>query len=139
MKLRNLWLVAGAATSLGVVTACQPDKTLTVTNVDQPDVARAFATADGIEAILRSGFSQIFGATHATTTAIMPAALVVSFENYGSVANFGMNLRASIPRTLIDNNRGNATASENFRDFQQLSLRGRTLANAIKALHKLVA
>ena len=47
-----------------------------------------------------------------------------------------MNLRASIPRTLIDNNRGNATASENFRDFQQLSLRGRTLANAIKALHE---
>lgn len=139
MKLRNLWLVAGAAASLAAFTACQPDKTLSVENVDQPDVARAFATADGIEAILRSGFSQIFGATHATTTAILPASLVMSFENYGSVANFGMNLRASIPRTPIDNNRGNVTASENFRDFQQLSLRGRTVANAIKALDKLTA
>ena len=139
MKLRNLWLVAGAATSLAAFTACQPDKTLSVENVDQPDVARAFATADGIEAILRSGFSQVFGATHGTTAAIWPAANVMSFESYGSVANFGMNLRATIPRSPIDNNRGNPTAAENFRDFQQLSLRGRTVANAIKALDKLTA
>jgi hypothetical protein len=139
MKLRNLWLFAGAATSLAVFAACKPDDTLSVQNVDQPDVARAFATADGIEAILRSGFSQIFGATHATTTAIQPAALVTAFESYGSVANFGMNLRAGIPRPAIDNNRGNPTANENFRDFQQLSLRGRTIGNAIKALDKLIA
>jgi hypothetical protein len=111
MKLRNLWLVAGAATSLAMFAACKADDTLAVENVDQPDVERAFATADGIEAILRSGFSQIFGATHATTTAILPAALVVSF----------------------------VTAAESFRDFQQLSLRGRTLGNAIKALDKLTA
>ena len=139
MRLRNLWLLAGAGVALTAFSACKPDSTLTVDNVDQPDVARAFATPDGIEAILRSGFSQILGATHSTTTAILPAALVTSFESYGSVANFGMNLRASIPRPLIDNNRGNVTANENFRDFQQLSLRGRTIGNAIKALDKLTA
>lgn len=139
MKLKTFWLVAGAAASLAAFTACQPDKTLSVQNVDEPDVARAFATADGIEAILRSGFSQIFGATHATSGAIWPASLVMSLESYGSVANFGMNLRATIPRSPIDNNRGNPTASENFRDFQQLSLRGRTIANAIRALDKLTA
>jgi hypothetical protein len=139
MKLRTPWLVAGAAASLAAFTACQPDKTLSVENVDQPDVARAFATADGIEAILRSGFSQILGATHGSTTAILPASLVLSLESYGSVANFGMNLRATIPRSPIDNNRGNPTAAENFRDFQQLSLRGRTIANAITALDKFVA
>jgi hypothetical protein len=139
MNLRNLWLGAATTATLAAFSACQPDKTLTVTNVDQPDVTRAFATADGIEAILRGGFSQILGATHATTAAIWPAALVLSFENYGSVANFGMNLRASIPRIPIDNNRGNPTATESFRDFQQLSLRGRTLANAIAALDRLRA
>ena len=40
---------------LAAFSACQSDKTLTVTNVDQPDVTRAFSTADGIEAILRGG------------------------------------------------------------------------------------
>jgi hypothetical protein len=39
----------------------------------------------------------------------------------------------------IDNGRGNATASENFRDFQNYSARARTIANAIQALDKLVA
>jgi hypothetical protein len=48
-----------------------------------------------------------------------------------------MNLRAAIPRTPIDNGRGNATQSENFRDFQNYSARGRTIANAIAALDKL--
>src|SRR2546423_5384444 len=139
MNLRNLCLGAATTVTLAAFSSCQADKSLTVTNVDQPDVTRAFSTADGIEAILRGGFSQIFGATHATTAAIWPAALVLSFENYGSVANFGMNLRATIPRIPIDNNRGNPTATESFRDFQQLSLRGRTLANAIAALDRLRA
>jgi hypothetical protein len=63
----------------------------------------------------------------------------MALESYGTVANFGMNLRAAIPRTPIDNNRGNATATENLRDFQQLQLRGRTVANAIGALAALKA
>lgn len=139
MKLRNAWLFAAATATVAALAACQPDKTLSVENVDQPDVARALSTPDGIEAILRGGFSQVFGATHATSGAIMPAALVMSLENYGSVANFGMNLRATIPRIAIDNSRGNPTASEDFRDFRELSLRGRTLANAIGALDRLIA
>jgi hypothetical protein len=63
----------------------------------------------------------------------------MSLESYGSVANFGMNLRAAIPRTPIDNNKGGPTATENFRDFQQLSLRGRLIANGITALDSLIA
>jgi hypothetical protein len=39
---------------------------------------------------------------------------------------------------VIDNTRGNATAAENFRDFQQLFLRGRLIANAIGAFDKLL-
>jgi len=119
--------------------ACDTDETLTVQNQDRPDVERAFSTPDGIEAILRNGFSQVFAATHAVSGALQPAAMVMSFESYGSVANFGMNLRATIPRAPIDNNRGNVTAAETNRDFQQLSLRGRTIANAIAALDRLRA
>jgi hypothetical protein len=137
MRLNRL-LVAGA-TAAFTLAGCKASESIAVTNPNNPDVVRVFATADGIEGVLRNGFNQILGATHGTTGALLPAALVMSFESYGSVANFGMNLRAAMPRTPIDNNKGGPTANENFRDFQQLSLRGRLIANGITALDSLMA
>lgn len=133
MNFRYVWRAVTALTAVTVLSGCEAESALTVVNEDQPDVGRAFATADGIQAILRNGFAQALGATNVSGS-ITPAAAVMSFENYGSVANFGMNLRATIPRSPIDNHKGNVTEAENFRDFQQLSLRGRTVANAIRAL-----
>jgi hypothetical protein len=132
-----------AAVSLGLVAACQADNTLGVTNTDQPDVSRALATPDGIDAVLRGSFSAIFDATHGaagvTAGDLTPAAMGISLESVGSVNNYSMNIRATIPRLPIDNSRGNNTAVENFRDFQTLSARSRTTANAVAALDKLVA
>ena len=139
MRLNRRLLAVGATTGLALLGGCKADESISVTNVNNPDVARVFATADGIEGVLKNGFSQVFGATHGTTSAILPATLVMSLESYGSVANFGMNLRAAMPRTPIDNNKGGPTAAENFRDFQQLSLRGRLIANGITALDSLIA
>lgn len=139
MRLRNFWLAAVAATSLATVSACKADESLNVDNTNNPDVKRAFATPDGVENVLKNGFLQVFGATHGTSTAIWPAAQATALESYGSVANFGLNVRGAIPRSVIDNSRANATAAENFRDFQQLFLRGRLIANAISAFDKLLA
>jgi hypothetical protein len=139
MTLRNLWLAAAAATSLAAMAACKSDEALGVVNTDNPDVARATATADGVENVLKNGFVQILGATHGTTNAIWPAAQALALESYGSVANFGLNIRGGIPRSLIDNSRGNATQAENFRDFQQLFLRGRLIAKGIAAFDSLLA
>jgi hypothetical protein len=139
MRVINRWLVAGAAASVALLAGCKAVDTLSVDNTDNPDVARVLSTADRITAVLRGGFAQIFGASHASTTGITEAAEVISLESFGTVANFGMNLRAAIPRTPIDNGKGNATASENFRDFQNYSARGRLVANAIQALDKLLA
>ena len=139
MRVINRWLVAGAAASVALLAGCKASDTLNVENQNQPDVARALATPDGISAVLRGGFAQIFGASHASTTGITEAAEVISLESFGTVANFGMNLRATIPRLPIDNGRGNATAAENFRDFQNYSARARTIANGIAALDKLTA
>jgi len=133
MRLRNLWLAAAATASLAALGACKSDEMLGVDNTNNPDVARAFATPDGVENVLKNGFVQIFGATHGTSTAIWPAAQATALESYGSVANFGLNLRASIPRSVIDNTRGNPTAAEDYRDYQQLFLRGRLIGNAIGA------
>ncbi len=139
MRLKNLWLAAFAATSLATLSACKADEVLNVDNRNNPDVKRAFATPDGVENVLKNGFLQVFGATHGTSTAIWPAAQATALESYGSVANFGLNVRGAIPRSVIDNTRGNATAAENLRDFQQLFLRGRLIANAIGAFDKLLA
>ena len=138
MNFRYVRRAATALTAIVALAACEAESALTVVNEDQPDVGRAFSTADGIQAILRNGFAQALGATNVSGS-ITPAAAVMSFENYGSVANFGMNLRATIPRAQIDNIKGNVTEGENLRDFQQLSLRGRTVANAIRALDAFVA
>lgn len=139
MILRILRRAATLSAFTAVLAGCNADSSLKVENPDNPDVKRAYGTPDGIEAIVRGGFSQILGATHGTSSAIQPAAMVIALESYGSVANFGMNLRAAIPRLAIDNNLGNPTATENNRDFSQLSLRGRTVSNAIGALDKLKA
>lgn len=139
MNFRYARRSAVTLTAIAALAGCQPESALRVDNLDAPDVGRAFSTADGIEAVLRNGVSQALNAILGTTTAITPAAHVMAFESYGSVANFGMNLRATIPRAPIDNNRGNATQAENLRDFQQQSLRGRTIANAIRALDAFVA
>lgn len=137
------WAAATAAVSLGLAAACQADNALGVTNTDQPDVARALATADGIDAVLRGSFSAIFDATHGAAGVaagdLTPAAMGIALESVGSVNNYSMNIRATIPRLPIDNSRGNNTAVENFRDFQTLSARSRTTANAVAALDKLVA
>jgi hypothetical protein len=139
MKLRNFWLAAAATASLTTLGACKSDELLGVENRNNPDVQRAISTPDGIENVLKNGFVQILGATHGTTTAIWPAAQATALESYGSVANFGLNLRASIPRSVIDNTRGNPTAAENYRDYQQLFLRGRLVANAIGSFDDLRA
>ncbi|HEU4630022.1 MAG TPA: hypothetical protein VFS08_09745, partial [Gemmatimonadaceae bacterium] len=96
-------------------------------------------TPDGIEAILRTSFAQILGATHGVTGDMLwVQSLVLSFESYGSVANFGMNLRATIPRIPVDNVPGNQTAAGNQRDFAELSKRGRQIANGLAALDRLI-
>jgi hypothetical protein len=139
MKLRIMWLAAAAATSLATLSACKSDEVLGVTNQNNPDVARAFATPDGVENVLKNGFNQVFGATHGSSTAIWPALQATALESYGSVANFGLAQRGAIPRSLVDNTRGNPTAAENFRDFRELFLRGRLVSNAIGAFDVLLA
>ncbi|MDB4887463.1 MAG: hypothetical protein JWN79_2901 [Gemmatimonadetes bacterium] len=133
MKLRHLWVATAATASLAALSACNSDTLLSVKNTNQPDVGRAFATPDGVENVLKNGFLQTFGATHGSTTNIWAAAQATALESYGSVANFGLAQRGSIPRSVIDNTRGNPTQAENFRDFQQLFLRGRLISNAIGA------
>ena len=126
------------AVATAALAACS-DEDLGVTESSAPDVERSLSTPDGIEAILRNGFVQVYGATHQSTTALWPQALVLSFESFGTVNNNGVGPRSTLPRSALENQRGNQTALENVRDFAQLALRGRTVNNAIRALDDLIA
>lgn len=143
MTWHNRRATVAVALSLGLFAACKADESLGVTNNDQPDVARALSTPDGIDAVLRGSFNSIFDATHGARNVaagdLTPAAMGIALESVGSVNNYSMNIRATFPRLPIDNSRGNNTAVENFRDYQTLSGRARTTGNAVQALDKLVA
>src|SRR6185369_6261788 len=113
-----LWVAACGAV------ACNSDQ-LTVTNKDQPDVVRALSTPSAIENLIGGVYSQIHNGLHGTSTALDPSLRVMALESYGTVANFGMQVRAAIPRGAITNVRNYVTSSENQRDFSQMERRAR--------------
>lgn len=129
-------LVAAGAAILGLF-ACQDP--LTVVNENNPDVARAFSTATGIEQVIATTYQQIFVAQSGSGDAITPQAQNYALESYGSVANFGMAVRVAIPRFPIDNGRNNAVFVGNFRDYNRYGLIARSSADGVRALDALVA
>lgn len=129
MRMRLLSLTGGAALLLA---ACSDP--LSVANDNSPDVLRAYATPQGVEAIVSKVFQQLHQGQYGSSDAIWPQATVMAFESYGAVANFGMSSRGFLPRAGIDNSRGNSVFAGNFRDFDFLSRNARSAANAILAL-----
>ncbi|MCU0649617.1 MAG: RagB/SusD family nutrient uptake outer membrane protein [Gemmatimonadaceae bacterium] len=136
MRFSRLLLIGGLG-GLGTLGAC--DDPLTVVNENSPDVARSLATPAGIEGLLAASFREVHNGTYGSGDAVWPQTMVMAFESYGSVANFGMGLRGGLPRIAIDNNRGNATAVGNLRDFSQMQRQARNIANGIRALDGLIA
>ncbi|HET9453775.1 MAG TPA: hypothetical protein VFO66_05805 [Gemmatimonadaceae bacterium] len=121
------------AASISVV-AC--NDSLDVQNVTSPDITRALSTPAGIEQLVSTGFQQAHLATVANN--MTPQLNVFGLESYGSVANFGMNTRGGIPRIQVQNERGNATAGENYADYRTLSKVARSMANGIQAIDAMV-
>jgi hypothetical protein len=123
---------------MGVVACNDP---LNVSNQTNPDISRALSTPSGIEQLIQTGYQSAHAIFIAlpTTGAIEAQANVFGLESYGSVANFGMNTRGGIPRIQVQNERGNATADGNYKDFRDFAKLSRSMANGIQALDKLVA
>lgn len=130
-----------SATGLGVallawsLAACGDP--LQVNNVNNPDIDRALGTANGIEQLISTGYQQIHG-EYTGCCPLQAQGNAYSLESFATVANFGMGLRVSIPRSGISNERGNITGDgnyDNFRDFAKIS---RSMANGIQALDRLI-
>jgi hypothetical protein len=145
MMNRTFIRVAAVAPLAMLLAACQKD-VLSVANVNSPDVTRVYATAASIEGVISTGYQQLFAsssggatATGSTAEGLHTQAHAASLEVYGSVANFGLNTRESIPRVAIFNDRGNSVQTGNTRDWTALSKLTRTASTGVQSLDRLTA
>lgn len=104
---------------------------LPVENKGNPDVGKAMQTPALAESFISKLFQQMHQGVYNTSSSVWPGTMVMSFESSSQLGNFGMGTRAAIPRSGIDNSRGNSYQSENLRVFDQLQRNGRQAANAI--------
>jgi hypothetical protein len=128
---------AGLAVS-ALVVACQDP--LNVDNENRPNTDQVLNSANEIETAISGTFREI----HTTTIGgdngnVDNQMKVMAFESYATVNNFGMNVRAPVPRSPILNDRGNNVQGGNYRDFLQLQVQARSTANYIAALDRLQA
>jgi hypothetical protein len=127
--------IAGGGILLGLM-ACSGDS-LNVVNVNDPDVARAYATPAGVEAVV-AGLGVQLNNTQRATESVNTQARILSGENIASVANFGMAARSQVPRSIISNELGNDNQAGNLANFNQFSRVSRTASNAIAAVNRLI-
>jgi hypothetical protein len=111
---------------------------LNVTNLNNPDVARAYSTPAGIEGVISGLGVQIFN-TQRATESVNTQARIFAGENTASVANFGMAARSQIPRNIISNELGNDNQVGNIANFNVFSRATRTAANGLSSVDRLVA
>lgn len=135
-RYRMTVLMALGVTASLMATAC--DDGLDITNLNHPDVDRAFSTPVGVETIVSKLFQQMHQGQYLPTPAgggdhLWTQTQTMSFENSSQLGNFGMGTRGAIPRGLIDNSIGNREEVGNFRDFDHLGRNARMAANAIDA------
>ena len=137
-KMNKTFIRASTAAACALLlTACTEGNVLNVQNLNNPDVARAYATPAGVESIIGTLYQQLNNGVN--TTNVQPQAHVMSLEGYSTVANFGMNVRVAIPRNFIENTRGNAVDGGNFADFSNTQKLARNSANLVQALDAITA
>lgn len=123
--------VAGLAAATLVAGCTDP---LQVDNKNNPDVSRAYASLLGVETVVSKLVQQIHQGLYGTTTNLLPGAMTMSFESASQLGNFCMGTRSAIPRSAIDNGRGNTCEGENFRTYDVSTRNGRSAVNALNAL-----
>ena len=116
-----------------VLAACKDP--LTVANSNNPDRVRVLGSPTDLENLTYGAFRTMFqGSIGGSDDNIPSQARVMSFENSSSLANFGLSARGAIPRSFIDNARGNQVSAGNNKDFNALSKAARSAADGINRM-----
>jgi hypothetical protein len=123
-------LLAGTA-------GCVGDR-LQVENLNNPDVARAFATPQGVEGVIAGLGAQLFNPQRASES-VNTQAKILAGENFATVNNFGMAPRSLIPQGAIDNSIGNNVQSGNLANYNSFQRIARSANNAIRSLDAIIA
>lgn len=127
MRKHFLWLGA----SLVALTAC--GSSLEVSNLNNPDVARAYATPSGVEGVV-GGLGVQLNNTQRASESINTQSKILSGEQFATVANFGMAARTQIPRGPLSNDLGNDQQVGNRSNWDTFNRVARSAANAIQAI-----
>jgi hypothetical protein len=116
-----------------VLAACKDP--LTVANVNNPDRVRVLGSPTDLENLTFGAFRTMFqGSIGGSDDNIPSQARVMAFENSSSLANFGLSARGAIPRSFIDNARGNQVSAGNNKDFNALSKAARSAADGLNRM-----
>lgn len=129
-------LLGTGAVALLALTAC--GDSVNVTNLNNPDVDRVFATPAGIESFVGGLGVQVNNPMRATD-AVNTQSKILAGESFASVANFGMAARGVIPRSIISNELGNDNQAGNFANFNTFGRIGRTASIAVATLDQRIA
>ncbi len=133
MRHLRYWLLM-----FGVPLLAGCEDPLNIANPNTPDRNRALSTpSDLVQFIVNTWPTYHDAILGGTNDQMRPQLLVAGMENFSELANFGMNIRGSIPRTVIDNGRGNPVQDGNYRDFLRLSRAARSASLALAQLEKL--
>lgn len=112
---RATWsLLAGAL----LLSACSDP--LEVENRNNPDIGAVLALPRDVEALAGRLYQNVHTATGSNTNqTIYPQMLTMGLENVSQLNNFGMGPRGNIPRSFVDNARGNTFQAEQLTSFQR--------------------
>ncbi len=133
--MRKYLLVGGLSAAVLGASAC--GDALAVTNANQPDIERAYATPEGIEGVI-AGLGAVLYNAQRTNDGVNTMSKKMSLESGTTVNNFCGGPRTDIPRNIILNTINNDCAGGNHNQFQSMSVLTRTASNATAAVYRLV-
>lgn len=129
------FLVLATAGAAAALAACQSDP-LSVTNKNAPVVTDLLNSPSGAQTLTSRFFQFAYSGQYGSSDAIWPQTQVLSGENEGTVANFGLLTRGGFPRSAIDNTPNNPIQAGNVRDFSFLTRTSRQASLVINALNQ---
>src|ERR1041385_2045311 len=117
----------GALAGLVVLGACK----LEVTNPNQPETKRVLATPKDVESLLGAQYLRWHQALYQNTGNQALMTMVLSFEDFSSLANDGMGSVISLPPGAVDNSIGNTNGTNNSRVYNIEAEVNRTASNIL--------